>query len=72
MYNLAKEKLDRTTNAAEGWHSRLQHKINVHHASIWKFLEFLKQDQRENEILIAQLSAGHTRIKYPVNRKYAG
>ena len=60
----------RSTNACEGWHSRFQRLIVSHHSSVWKFLENLKKDQHENECLIVQLNAGHTRIRYPVKATY--
>ena len=44
--------------------------INCHHSSIWKFLEFIKKDQRDNEIIIQQLLGGHTRVKHPIKREY--
>ena len=34
--------------------------VTTHHPSLWKFLEFLRKDQRENEIVMQQLAAGHT------------
>lgn len=42
----------------------------VYHSSFWKFLEHLKKDQRDNEVMMLQLAGGHTKIKHPVRRIY--
>lgn len=70
VYPLVLNKQQRTTNEVEGWHSRFQSLINSHHAGIWKFLEHLQKDHRQNEILMIQLAAGHTRVRYPIKGKY--
>lgn len=70
VYQLVLQRQNRTTNAAEGWHSRFQKLIISHHSGIWKFLEHLQKDQHNNEVCITQLSAGHTRTKYPIKGKY--
>lgn len=54
----------------EAWHSKFQKIIVSHHSGIWKFLEHVLKDQSENEILIMQLAAGHSRIRYPVKVVY--
>lgn len=69
-YSAVLNRQQRSTNACEGWHSRFQRLIVSHHSSIWKFLENVKKDQRENEALIVQLNAGHTRIRYPIKGVY--
>lgn len=70
VYPMVLNKQQRTTNEVEGWHSRFQTLINSHHAGIWKFLEHLQRDHRQNEILMIQLAAGHTRVRYPIKGKY--
>ena len=50
VYNLVLNKMQRTTNTVEGWHSKFQNIINCHHPSIWKFIEHVQKDQRENEV----------------------
>lgn len=70
VYDLTIEKLQRTNNVVEGYHSKFQHMINCHHASLWKFLEHIRIDQRDNEIIMQQLIGGHTRIKHPIKKKY--
>ena len=44
--------------------------INAHHTTIWRLLDNLKKGQRDNEILILQLKAGHHRIRHPVRKSY--
>lgn len=70
VYNLVLNKIQRSTNAVEGWHSRWQRIIVSHHSSVWKFIENLKKDENENNVQMTQLMAGHTRIRYPVKRQY--
>lgn len=67
--DLVHEGIQRTNNVVEGWHSRFQYSLNVHHASFWKFVEFLQKDQRDNEIIILQILSGHSRIKHPIKKK---
>lgn len=69
-YDLVRTKTQRITNNAEGWHSKFQRITVSHHSGIWKFLENLKKDQSENEIMMNQLLMGHTRIPYPVKGQY--
>lgn len=33
-------------------------------------MEFLQKDQRQNEIMMVQIQAGHTRVRYPIKGKY--
>lgn len=69
VYDCVRTGGHRTNNVVEGWHSRFQKLIFTHHASVWKFIEHIKKDQRANEVLIAQLGAGH-KIKHPISKKY--
>lgn len=70
VYNLVLNKIHRSTNAVEGWHSRWQRIIVSHHSSVGKFIENLKKDENENNVQMTQLMAGHTRIRYPVKGQY--
>lgn len=70
VYDLTVNRQQRSTNSVEGFHSKFQRKILTHHAGIWKFLEFLQKDQKENEVCIIQLEAGHNRIRYPIKPGY--
>lgn len=70
VYELVLNKRQRSTNAVEGWHSRFQRIIVAHHSGVWKFIENLKQDQNENNVMMIQLQAGHRRIRYPVKGQY--
>ena len=60
----------RKNNVVEGWNVRFQKILGVHHASVWKFLERVQNDQKTNETLISQLQGGHSKIKHPVPKKY--
>ncbi|KFD46115.1 hypothetical protein M514_13010 [Trichuris suis] len=42
----------------------------VHHPSIWKFIEVLKDEQEDNEQVIAQILGGHRQIRPSVPRQY--
>lgn len=70
VYSMCLNGQYRSNNAVEGWHSRFQRLIVTHHSGIWKFLEHIRKDQRENEVMMIQLNTGHTRIRYPVKGKY--
>ena len=70
VYDLVLNQQQRSTNAVEGWHSRFQRIIVTHHSGIWKFIEHIQKDENENETLMIQLNAGHTRIRYPIKGKY--
>jgi MULE transposase domain/FLYWCH zinc finger domain len=67
VYEMTLSKMQRTNNIVEGWNSRFQKLINAHHATVWKFLDFIKKDQRQNEILIIQSLGGH-RVKKPISK----
>ena len=54
----------------EGFHSQFQRLVISHHVNIWRFIEHLKQQQNETEVLVTQLLGGHENIKHPLSRKY--
>ena len=68
--------MQRTINSVEGWHSKFQRMLVTHHASIWKFIEHMRKDQRDNKILITQVMAGHQRVRHSIknlsNKSTAG
>lgn len=64
------EKQQRSTNSVEGWHSRFQRLILAHHAGILRFIEHLQLDQKQKEVMMIQLGAGHTRVRYPIKGRY--
>lgn len=66
LYQLTLTKQQRSTNTVEGWHSRFQRIIVQHHSGIWRFIEHLKKDENENQVMMTQLLAGHTRIRHAV------
>lgn len=70
VHDLVLNKHQRSTNAVEGWHSRFQRLILSHHAGIWKFIEHIQLDQKQNEIMMIQLGAGHTRVRHPMKAQY--
>lgn len=69
-YNLVLNGVQRTTNSVEGWHSKFQKAIVTHHANIWKFIEHLKKDQHDNNLLINQILSGHVGVRHPIKRSY--
>jgi hypothetical protein len=47
----------RTNNTVKSWHARFQISIvTLHSYSIWKYIEYIKKDQRESEVMITQLT----------------
>ena len=50
----------RMSSAVEGWHSKFQKLMVVHHPSIWRFTEVLKDKKQSNEQGITQVLGGHT------------
>ncbi|KAJ4444952.1 hypothetical protein ANN_06751 [Periplaneta americana] len=69
-YNQVLAGQHRTTNIVEGWHSRFQKHIVTLHSSVWKLMEFIKNDQRNNEIIIIQILGGHLNVGNPIKRSY--
>ena len=69
-YNSVLSGLRRTNNVVEGWHSRFQKVVVSKHATIWRFLDFIKNDERDNDVLITQLNGGHRKIRHPVKNQY--
>lgn len=70
VYDMVVNRLHRSTNVVEGWHSRFQRIIISHPSRIWKFLDNIRKDQNENEIIQIQLDAGHTRVRHQVKGTY--
>ena len=48
----------RTTNHIEGWHSKINKKLNNPHPNIYLFMQLLAQEQAANEVKVIQRSAG--------------
>lgn len=65
VYESVLNKLHRTNNSAEAWHAKFLKMIITTHSPIWKFLEFIQNDEHDNRQLKRQLLLGHTNIKYP-------
>lgn len=70
MYESTRARLARTNNFAEAWNAKFTKLIVTHHSNLWKFLENLKKDERDNNQLIVQLLGGHQRIRHPIRRSY--
>jgi hypothetical protein len=49
---------DRTTNACEGYHSRLNSHFRGRHADPYKFVCYLQKEEKEIEIRVGQLQVG--------------
>ena len=56
--------IHRTNNMVEAWHGKFLKMIQTRHSSIWKFIDFIKRDEKDIKIMIVQLEGGH-RVKYP-------
>lgn len=59
----------RTNNVVESWNGLITKNIETAHANVWKFIEAIKKEERDNGILIMQARAGHTNIKHPIQKK---
>ena len=42
---MCKKNLPQTNNAVEGWQNQFNHHVGCHHASIWKLIGMLKEDE---------------------------
>jgi hypothetical protein len=69
-YNTTLRNGRRTNNVVEGWYSKLAFSIITKHASIWKFLEFIQKNERDNSILTNQLIGGHRLIRHFIKKLY--
>ena len=49
---------DRTTNAAEGWHSKIKDTVNHAHPDVYSAVEIIKREQDTTELCILQLANG--------------
>lgn len=58
----------RTTNALEGWHNAFAGRVQVHHGSLWKFIQLLKKEQGMVEMRCEQAASGPE--PPPKKRKY--
>lgn len=63
-------RIARTNNYSEAWNAKFTKQIMTHHANLWKFIDFLKRDQRDNELLMVQLSGGHRNVKHPIRPSF--
>ena len=42
--------------------------LHSHLPSVWLFLEFIRKDQRDNEVIVTQLMAGYLRVRHHVKK----
>lgn len=70
VYPSVLNRMHRTTNVVEGFHSLFQRIISAHHVNIWRFIDQIKKNQHDVEQLIIQIRGGHTQIRHPVSRRY--
>ncbi len=54
----------RTNNMVESFHSKFLKQIHTRHSSLWKFLDYLKAEEKDNNTAITQLEGGQT-VKFP-------
>ena len=47
-----------TNNDCEGWHVRFSNALGKHHPNIWKFLEYLPEEQASLEVMHQQIRGG--------------
>ena len=53
----------RTNNIVEGYHNRLNKMVNKHHVSMFTMLSEIQKEQRDTEVAITQLHAGHGNVR---------
>lgn len=71
VYDACLCRVHRTNNYVEAFHSLLARKIQSPHPNIWKFLQYLQEEQAKNTQQFVQIvQGGHRRIKHAVSRKY--
>jgi len=70
VYQQASGNSHRTDNVVEGYNSKFQKTLVVHHASIWRFLDEIIADEHDFDVVKAQLTAVHVNVKQPVNKRY--
>lgn len=58
VYSLTLAFFPRTNNAVEAWHNAITILFGVHHPSIFNFIEGIKKEQDNSEILIAKMMSG--------------
>ena len=58
QYEAVLEGTARTNNLSEGWHNRFQIVVGKHHPSLYAFLDELRKERRDVEIMISQMQIG--------------
>lgn len=70
QYDATISQAARTNNYSEAWNAKFTKQIITHHSNLWKFIDFLKRDHRDNELLMVQLSGGHRNVKHPIRPSF--
>ena len=68
QYEAVLQERSRTNNLSEGWHNRFQVVVGKNHPSLYVFLNELRKEQADTEIMQRQLQLGQ-RIRKGVERK---
>lgn len=63
-------KQQRTNNCVEAWHSKFAKLLHSHHVNVWKFLEQIKKEQRDNSQQFLQMLGGHRNIRHSISKLY--
>lgn len=59
-YERTAQGLPRTTNTCEAWHRRINTLVGKHHPSMFVFLDQLRDEIAEADVLITRAEAGHS------------
>ena len=69
VYDRTLNRQNRTNYEVEGYHNRLNKIVNKHHPSMFTILDELWKEQRDTDVCIAQLHAGHVNVRQNRSRK---
>lgn len=69
QYNAVLQGQARTNNLSESWHNRFQVVVGKHHPSLYSFLDELKKEQADCEIMLRQLQLGQRIRRGPDRRR---
>lgn len=68
VYQACLDKLERTNNYVEAWHSKFAKLLHSSHSNIWKFLQNIRNEQRDNNQQFIQLLAGQRNSRHPTSK----
>lgn len=55
QFDAVRQGFARTNNISEGWHNRFKVVVGKHHPSLYAFLEEIKKEQADTEIMLRQI-----------------